>query len=241
MPETIAKIRAKQAAKPKYSPLPEAPRSPAMAAEVAKDLAERGHLAAGAWANANTPASEALANRDGFIAGARSPAVAAEAVVQVHHVVDFSNAVIHEMAELPDRNSPEDDPEAMIANDDEVRGCIERALEQTGLSLYATPQPPAQADILAEIDPPESGGNKGRLPALARTREGHNLYSLGYARGRKTGRKETAQADAREGLTVDQQRTVECADAWLSDKGLPTYTELRALPAVHPGQPKPRA
>ncbi|WP_233343681.1 hypothetical protein [Burkholderia cepacia] len=38
VPETIAKIRAKQAAKPKHSPLPEAPRSPAMAAEAVAGL-----------------------------------------------------------------------------------------------------------------------------------------------------------------------------------------------------------
>ncbi|KVD52106.1 hypothetical protein WI86_13735 [Burkholderia ubonensis] len=55
---------------------------------------------------------------------------------------------------------------------------------------------PMQADAPFEIDPPESGGNKGRLPALARTREGHNLYSLGYSRGRKKGREEATQADA---------------------------------------------
>ncbi|WP_063802236.1 hypothetical protein [Burkholderia ubonensis] len=42
VPETVAKIRAKQAAKPKHSPLPEAPRSPAMAAAApAAELALR--------------------------------------------------------------------------------------------------------------------------------------------------------------------------------------------------------
>lgn len=51
----------------------------------------------------------------------------------------------------------------------------------------------------------------------------------------------SAQADARVGLTVGQQRTVECADAWLTDKGLPTYTELHALLAAHPCQPDTRA
>ncbi|WP_260435486.1 hypothetical protein [Burkholderia cenocepacia] len=49
------------------------------------------------------------------------------------------------------------------------------------------------------------------------------------------------QADAREELTVDQQRTVECADAWLSDKGLPTYSELRTLLALYPDRSKQRA
>ena len=49
-------------------------------AEGATDLEERAHLAAGQWANSNTPIAEALAYRDGFIAGARSPAMAVEAV-----------------------------------------------------------------------------------------------------------------------------------------------------------------
>ncbi|WP_231691678.1 MULTISPECIES: hypothetical protein [Burkholderia] len=40
VPETIAKIRAKQAAKPKHSPLPEAIRSPAMAAEAVARVEE---------------------------------------------------------------------------------------------------------------------------------------------------------------------------------------------------------
>ncbi|WP_233622363.1 hypothetical protein [Burkholderia multivorans] len=44
-------------------------------AEGSNDLNERAHLAAGQWANANTPISEALAYRDGYIAGARSPAM----------------------------------------------------------------------------------------------------------------------------------------------------------------------
>ncbi|WP_231747151.1 hypothetical protein [Burkholderia sp. BDU5] len=44
-------------------------------AERSDDLNERAHLAAGQWANANTPISEALAYRDGYIAGASSPAI----------------------------------------------------------------------------------------------------------------------------------------------------------------------
>ncbi|MGZ2748349.1 hypothetical protein [Burkholderia stagnalis] len=74
----------------------------------------------------------------------------ADALEQPHHVVDFSTAVICEMAELSDRNSPEDEPDAMIANDDEVRGCIGRALEQTGLVLAASPvEQPAAAEAVA--------------------------------------------------------------------------------------------
>ncbi|CAB5083407.1 hypothetical protein IST4116A_01239 [Burkholderia cenocepacia] len=45
-------------------------------AEGSTHLAERAHLAAGQWANSNTPIAEALAYRDGFIAGARAPAQA---------------------------------------------------------------------------------------------------------------------------------------------------------------------
>ncbi|MDR9177946.1 hypothetical protein [Burkholderia multivorans] len=48
-------------------------------AEGSNDLNERAHLAAGQWANANTPISEALAYRDGYIAGAHCGAMAATA------------------------------------------------------------------------------------------------------------------------------------------------------------------
>ncbi|WP_254212841.1 hypothetical protein [Burkholderia multivorans] len=48
-------------------------------AEGCNDLNERAHLAAGQWANANTPISEALAYRDGYIAGAHCGAMAAAA------------------------------------------------------------------------------------------------------------------------------------------------------------------
>ncbi|VBB10668.1 hypothetical protein [Burkholderia stabilis] len=49
--------------------------------EEANELSERALLAASAWANSDTPLSEALAYRDGFIAGARSPAMAAEGAI----------------------------------------------------------------------------------------------------------------------------------------------------------------
>ncbi|WP_241017632.1 hypothetical protein [Burkholderia sp. Ac-20349] len=52
----------------------------AAGAEGTADLNERATLAAGQWANSNTPIKEALAYRDGFIAGAIAPAQAAEPV-----------------------------------------------------------------------------------------------------------------------------------------------------------------
>lgn len=47
----------------------------------------------------------------------------------------FVAAVVQNMCELPDRNRPDDEPSAMIANAQEMDGCIERAFEHTGLSL----------------------------------------------------------------------------------------------------------
>lgn len=93
--------------------------------------------------------------------------------------------------------------------------------------VYYAPQPPAQADAIAEIDPPQAGGNKGRLPALARTREGHNLYSLGYNRGLKKGRDEPAQADAREGLT--EQAITDAVKKWFPDRAYQAPFFARAL------------
>jgi hypothetical protein len=102
-------------------------------------------------------------------------------------------------------------------------------------ALAAAPQHRAQADALPEIDPPQAGGNKGRLPALARTREGGNLYSLGYNRGLKKGRDEAAQPAAREGLTDEQREAVEFVIGWceqctLADNPYRAHiTALRAL------------
>jgi hypothetical protein len=44
----------------------------------------------------------------------------------------FHSILVLEMSELCDRNSPEDEPDAMVANDKEMAGCIERALERIG-------------------------------------------------------------------------------------------------------------
>ncbi|MBR8376503.1 hypothetical protein KDW20_12015 [Burkholderia cenocepacia] len=72
------------------------------------------------------------------------------------------------------------------------------------LEVIENAAPPAQVATVPEIDPPEAGGNKGRLPALARTREGHNLYTLGYNRGLKKGHEKSAQVATRQGLTDEQ-------------------------------------
>ena len=40
----------------------------------------------------------------------------------------LADAIIQQMSELCDRNSPEDEPDAMIANASEMHGCVERAI-----------------------------------------------------------------------------------------------------------------
>jgi hypothetical protein len=44
--------------------------------------------------------------------------------------IEFGSILIEQMCELPDRNSPEDEPDAIVATPAEVRGCIERALDK---------------------------------------------------------------------------------------------------------------
>ncbi|MDN7658483.1 hypothetical protein [Burkholderia cenocepacia] len=91
-------------------------------------------------------------------------------------------------------------PEILTAiwqNERDSRRAWERALATVS-------PPPAPASAIPEIEPPQAGGNKGKLPALARTREGHNLYALGYNRGLKKGRDEVAPASAPVGLTDEQ-------------------------------------
>ncbi|CAJ6623065.1 putative bacteriophage protein [Burkholderia pseudomallei] len=106
-------------------------------------------------------------------------------------------------------------------------------------------QPPMQAEVPAEIEPPQAGGNKGKLPALARTREGHNLYSLGYNRGLKKGRGQIKPSDAWEGLTEEQIDTLKLAIGYIgssdrADRG-DHVARLRDLLALHSGRPEPRA
>ena len=49
----------------------------------------------------------------------------------------FLNAVILAICELPDRTSPEDDPEAMTCSADEIRSCVASVLEQLGAHIAA--------------------------------------------------------------------------------------------------------
>lgn len=100
-------------------------------AERAMDLLERAHLAAGQWANSNTPISEALAYRDGFIAGARAPAQAAEPVAWAVYwgIGSMRKNSVHFEKETAVKVAAE-----IKSNPTELR------------PLYAAPQPPAQAD-----------------------------------------------------------------------------------------------
>lgn len=59
---------------------------------------------------------------------------------------DFIAAIILSICELPDRTSPEDDPEALIVNEDEIRGIIhshEECFGEEGLSILAATAPDA--------------------------------------------------------------------------------------------------
>ncbi|HDR8989780.1 TPA: hypothetical protein QDA93_002387 [Burkholderia vietnamiensis] len=70
----------------------------------------------------------------------RSPAMAAEAPEELPHWFEM---FLTNVCELPDRNSPEGEPDAIVATLDELRNCALNAIEQC--VSYAAPQP-AQAD-----------------------------------------------------------------------------------------------
>ncbi|WP_249207064.1 hypothetical protein [Burkholderia cenocepacia] len=89
VPETVAKIRAKQAAKPKHSPLPEAPRSPAMTAGAPEELPH------------------------------------------------WFEMFLTNVCEISDRNSPDGEPDAIVATLEELRNCALNAIEQC--ISYAAP------------------------------------------------------------------------------------------------------
>lgn len=48
---------------------------------------------------------------------------------------EFTDAIYLQLCELADRNSPDDEPDAVICNHGELAGCIERACERLGVSL----------------------------------------------------------------------------------------------------------
>ncbi|WP_063892439.1 hypothetical protein [Burkholderia anthina] len=89
VPETVAKIRAKQAAKPKHSPLPEAPRPPAMTAGAPEELPH------------------------------------------------WFEMFLTNVCEISDRNSPDGEPDAIVATLEELRNCALNAIEQC--ISYAAP------------------------------------------------------------------------------------------------------
>jgi hypothetical protein len=67
---------------------------------------------------------------------------------QAHLAADerdsLASELIQQVAELADRTSPEDDPEAMLANADELRNCLFNALENLGLRIV--PAAPTQQE-----------------------------------------------------------------------------------------------
>ncbi|WP_196486212.1 hypothetical protein [Burkholderia cepacia] len=84
------------------------------------------------------------------------------------------------VCELPDRNSPEDEPDAIVATLDELRNCALNAIEQC--VSYAAPQP-AQADAPAEArEPVPSLTNPltpfGMLVRALRIVAGTNLFEM---------------------------------------------------------------
>ncbi|MCA8120485.1 hypothetical protein LGN07_17320 [Burkholderia cepacia] len=89
VPETVAKIRAKQAAKPKHSPLPEAPRPLAMKAGAPEELPH------------------------------------------------WFEMFLTNVCEISDRNSPDGEPDAIVATLEELRNCALNAIEQC--ISYAVP------------------------------------------------------------------------------------------------------
>jgi len=46
------------------------------------------------------------------------------------HRSSFTATLIGEISEIPDRNSPDDEPDALIANADEIANCVTNALNR---------------------------------------------------------------------------------------------------------------
>jgi len=62
---------------------------------------------------------------------------------------EFVARVVLNISELPDRTSPEDDPEAMLCNSDEIDWSIQGALEHLGFSIVRAAEKPVSVDAVA--------------------------------------------------------------------------------------------
>lgn len=129
-------------------------------AEVATELAERATLAAGQWANSNTPIAEALAYRDGYIAGARSPAMAAEAVDWRELCRRLYVELFHCDQQM--RSTRDEDGEPHWTQSTVVRD----VLADAKAALDAAPQP-AQADAPASERAPHDNPFKRSIQGVS--------------------------------------------------------------------------
>ncbi|WP_063807636.1 hypothetical protein [Burkholderia cepacia] len=234
VPETVAKIRAKQAAKPKHSPLPEAPWPPAMTAGAHEELPH------------------------------------------------WFEMFLTNVCEISDRNSPDGEPDAIVATLEELRNCALSAIEQC--ISYAAPARAAEGVRAWETDDGRvisdeqkqqalrDGGASassvrpfsialGRIGAVpAMVSEAVAIRDPNYVGGVKLLRdlppqtkmyaapQPHAQEDARVPLTDERAyRMYEAAMNAMEASGpyqtveAATATVVRNLLAAHPGQPEPRA
>ncbi|KVP40885.1 hypothetical protein WJ89_18725 [Burkholderia ubonensis] len=122
-------------------------------AEGADDLNERAHLAAGKWANANTPISEALANRDGYIAGARFPAMAAAAPADYKGDAVpkwIFDQVVNTLAPAWDYVQTHQEQFNALAGDDKTKIVVEEFLKHARAA--ASPAAEARAEIASKME-----------------------------------------------------------------------------------------
>lgn len=181
----------------------------------AEDLSERAMLAAGQWATSDTPIKEALAYRDGFIAGASAPAQASEPAVEV--VRQYFAGRDHWDFKIFDRTL------------------------KHGAKLYAAPPPPAPAsapdedayvvkrlsEVLADVYTTLIGDDKTDaddiLNAIQRVEKAAQMLRVEVELYR-------AQASAPVGLTSEQRKSLEHA-VWNFDRNrfVEDAKNLRAL------------
>ncbi|WP_198386283.1 hypothetical protein [Burkholderia ubonensis] len=122
-------------------------------AEGADDLNERAHLAAGKWANANTTISEALANRDGCIAGARFPAMAAAAPADYKGDAVpkwIFDQVVNTLAPAWDYVQTHQEQFNALAGDDKTKIVVEEFLKHARAA--ASPAAEARAEIASKME-----------------------------------------------------------------------------------------